>query len=186
MISGSIDIDCGLLDELGYTDGKTEIPYTTDSKVMNTGENHQISVEFISERLERIYRNVRSFPEGKRNCYTLRHPEGRNTVYLLRASFMYGNYDDLNQPPKFDLYIGVNLWDTVSFDNASQIVIKEILHVPPLDVVHVCLVNLGEGSPFISGLQMRHLHNSIYANKSQTLALYKRLDFGSTTNEIVR
>ncbi|XP_054781157.1 probable LRR receptor-like serine/threonine-protein kinase At4g29180 isoform X2 [Prosopis cineraria] len=185
-VGGSIDIDCGLLDELGYIDGKTKIPYTTDSKVIDTGENRNLSVEFISESLQRIFENVSSFPEGKRNCYTLRHPEGRNTVYLLRASFMYGNYDGLNHPPKFDLYIGVNLWDTVKFDNASHIVIKEILHVPPMDVVHVCLLNAYEETPFISALQMRHLHNFIYANKSQTLALYKRLDFGSTTNEIVR
>ncbi|XP_028794817.1 putative leucine-rich repeat receptor-like protein kinase At2g19210 [Neltuma alba] len=185
-VGGSIDIDCGLIDEIGYTDGKTQIPYFTDSTFIDTGENREISIEFISENLERILRNVRSFPEGKRNCYTLRHPEGRNTVYLLRASFMYGNYDALNQPPKFDLYIGVNLWDTVRFENASHIVIKEILHVPPMDVVHVCLLNTDEGTPFISALQMRHLHNSIYTNKSRTLALYKRLDFGSTTNEIVR
>lgn len=143
-------------------------------------------MEFISKSLEGIYKNVRSFPEGKRNCYTLRHPEGRNTVYLLRASFMYGNYDGQNQPPKFDLYIGVNLWETMKFDNASQIVIKEIIHVPPMDVVHVCFLNTDEGTPFISALQMRHHHNSIYTNKSQTLALYERLDFGSKTNQIVR
>ncbi|KAK4269292.1 hypothetical protein QN277_022471 [Acacia crassicarpa] len=185
-VGGSIDIDCGLLDVLGYTDNKTEIPYKTDSEYIDTGEDREISIEFISENLERTYRNVRSFPEGKRNCYTLRHPEGRNTVYLLRASFLYGNYDGLDQPPKFDLYIGVNKWDTITFDNASQIVIKEILHVPPMDVVHVCLLKTDKGTPFISALQMRHLHNSIYTNKSQTLALYKRLDFGSTTNEIVR
>ncbi|KAI9107842.1 hypothetical protein K1719_021178 [Acacia pycnantha] len=185
-VGGSIDIDCGLLDGRGYTDDKTKIPYKTDSEYIDTGEDREISIEFISENLESTYRNVRSFPEGKRNCYTLRHPEGRNTVYLLRASFKYGNYDGLNQPPKFDLYIGVNKWDTISFNNASQIVIKEILHVPPMDVVHVCLLKTDKGTPFMSALQMRHLHNSIYNNKSQTLALYKRLDFGSTTNEIVR
>lgn len=129
---------------------------------------------------------MRSFPEGKRNCYKLNPPEGRDTIYLVRASFMYGNYDGLNQLPKFDLYMGVNLWDSVGFDNASHIVIKEILNVPVKDDVYVCLENIDKGTPFISTLELRHFHNSSYRTKQGSLVLYKRFDIGSTTNEIVR
>jgi hypothetical protein len=58
------------------------------------------------------YQTVRFFPNGTRNCYTLRSltPGGK---YLVRAVFGYGNYDMGNGQPKFDLYLGVNYWTTV-------------------------------------------------------------------------
>lgn len=141
---------------------------------------------FNSENLQQALETVRSFPHGKRNCYTLRPPEGKDTIYLIRASFMYGNYDESGGLPEFDLYVGVNLWDSVKFDNASHVVIKEIINVPLLDSIHVCLLDTGSGTPFISGLELRHFHNSSYRTQSGSLVLYKRFDVGSTTNQIVR
>ena len=70
-------------------------------------------VRRVTPELARIYRDVRSFVDGVCNCYTLRSL-AVGLKYLLRASFMYGNYDGLNQPPVFDLYIGINLWKTVN------------------------------------------------------------------------
>ncbi|KAH1207520.1 putative leucine-rich repeat receptor-like protein kinase [Glycine max] len=185
-VTGSICIDCGIAEGLDYTDDKTQIHYTSDAQFIGTGTSKSISHKFISDTPQRTFTNVRSFPEGKKNCYTLRHPEGRNTIYLIRASFMYGNYDDLNKLPQFYLYIGVNLWDTVMFDNATHVVIKEILHVPSLDELYVCLLNTDKGTPFISALEVRHFDHSSYRTKSELLSLYRRFDIGSTTNEIVR
>ena len=99
---------------------------------------------------------------------------------------MYGNYDNQGRLPQFDLYVGVNKWDSVKFDNASHIVIKEIIHIPVMDNIYVCLVNTDSGTPFISTLEVRHFHNSTYQAESGSLVLYQRLNFGSTTNEIVR
>uniref|UniRef100_A0A2P2MUQ3 Uncharacterized protein MANES_04G136000 n=1 Tax=Rhizophora mucronata TaxID=61149 RepID=A0A2P2MUQ3_RHIMU len=132
--------------------------------------------------------DVRSFPQGTRNCYTLKPPEGKARIYLIRASFMYGNYDNQDRLPRFDLYVGVNKWDSVKFDNASHIVIKEIIHIPVIDNIYVCLLNTGSGTPFISALEVRHYHNSTYQAEAESasLDLYQRLNFGSTTNEIVR
>jgi hypothetical protein len=39
--------------------------------------------------------------------------------YYVRAIFGYGNYDRLNSPPTFDLYVGVNYWTTVRIVNGS-------------------------------------------------------------------
>ncbi|XP_020228081.1 putative leucine-rich repeat receptor-like protein kinase At2g19210 [Cajanus cajan] len=185
-VTGSICIDCGIAEDLVYTDDKTQIKYTSDAQFIGTGTSKNIAVKFNSETPQRTFKTVRSFPEGKRNCYTLKHPEGRNTIYLIRASFMYGNYDELNQLPKFDLYIGVNLWDSLMFDNATHVVIKEILHVPSMDELYVCLLNTDMGTPFISALEVRHFDHTSYRTKSGPLALYRRFDIGSTTNEIVR
>ncbi|KAL6312538.1 hypothetical protein AAG906_029383 [Vitis piasezkii] len=185
-IAGSISIDCGLPEDFKYIDAKTGLQYTSDASFISSGINKNISSKFSSTTLHKSLTNVRSFPQGKRNCYTLRPPEGHGTMYLIRASFMYGNYDELNQVPQFDLYIGVNMWDSVKLDNASHLVMKEILHAPSDDDIYVCLVNIGYGEPFISSLEVRHFHDSSYRTESGSLALYRRLDAGSTTNEIVR
>ncbi|KAF3450658.1 hypothetical protein FNV43_RR06747 [Rhamnella rubrinervis] len=185
-IGSSISIDCGIPEDFSYTDNKTHIIYTSDSKFIDTGINKNISPEFNSEDLQQVLENVRSFPHGKRNCYTLKPPQGKGTIYLIRGYFMYGNYDESGGLPEFDLYVGVNLWDSVKFDNASHVVIKEIIHLPLLDTIHVCLLDTGFGTPFISALELRHFHDSSYRIPSGSLVLYKRFDVGSTTNQIVR
>ena len=98
--------------------------------------------------------NVRSFPEGARNCYTLEPEKGKGNKYLIRAFFMYGNYDSKNQLPVFKLYLGVDKWDTIKFKNSNKIVRKEIIHIPKTDYIDVCLVNNGSGIPFISALEL--------------------------------
>ncbi|CBI36010.3 unnamed protein product, partial [Vitis vinifera] len=127
---------------------------------------------------------VRSFPEGTKNCYTLQPQQGKDNKYLIRASFMYGNYDSKNQLPEFKLYLGVNEWDAVKFNHSYDIVRKEIIHVPRTGHIDVCLVNTGSGSPFISALELRQLNNSIYSTQSGSLILFKRLDIGSTRQTV--
>uniref|UniRef100_A0A7N2N8B6 non-specific serine/threonine protein kinase n=1 Tax=Quercus lobata TaxID=97700 RepID=A0A7N2N8B6_QUELO len=185
-IGGSISIDCGILDDFGYTDDKTEIEYISD-KYIDSGENKNISSKFNLETLQKYLWNVRSFPQGNRNCYTIRPHEGKDTNYFIRATFMYGNYDEQDKLPEFDLYIGVNLWDKVKFENESHIVIKEIIHFSLVDDINVCLLNTGSGTPFISALELRHFHNSTYEiSSNKSLALYSRFDVGSTAGRIIR
>lgn len=160
--------------------------YISDSTFIETGINKNISSQFQIETLAKQFYNVRSFPEGMRNCYTLNPAAGKGTKYLIRASFMYGNYDDANNPPEFDLYLGVNLWESVKLDNASAIEMKEIIHIPISNDILVCLLNTGLGTPFISALELRLLRNSSYPTESRSLALYKRYDIGSISNQTVR
>lgn len=98
---------------------------------------------------------------------------------------MYGNYDNQNKLPRFDLYFGINLWDTVTFETVTSSTLKEIIHVPLQDHVHVCLVNTGGGIPFISALELRPLLNTTYVS-SGSLALLFRLDAGSVSNTSYR
>ncbi|KDP40832.1 hypothetical protein JCGZ_24831 [Jatropha curcas] len=186
-ISGAINIDCGISDDSSSTDEKTHMQYIPDKEYIDTGANKNISALYNSDRLPILLKTVRTFPERNRSCYSLRPPEGKASIYLIRAYFMYGNYDNLDKLPQFNLILGVNLWDTVKFDNASHIVIKEIIHVPVTDQIYVCLLNTGLGTPFISALEARHFHNDTYkAQSGKSLVLYQRLDFGSTTNDIIR
>lgn len=128
--------------------------------------------------------SVRSFPEGVRNCYEI----GVNVSakYLIRAAFMYGNYDARNELPGFDLHLGPNKWESVKLESSEGTVSKEIIYSVLTDTLQVCLVNTGNGTPFISVLELRQLPNSSYATKSESLQLFQRLDFGSSTNLTVR
>lgn len=168
----------------GYTEKTTSIFYISDAKFIDAGVSKSISPAEKSTHLQQLA-YVRSFPSGERNCYRINVTSG--TKYLIRATFFYGNYDGLNQPPQFDLHLGPNLWDTVSFPNASLSEISEIIYTPSLDYIHPCLVNKGQGAPFISTIELRTLKNASYVTASaESLAYYRRYDLGSITNLVYR
>ncbi|RVW51906.1 putative leucine-rich repeat receptor-like protein kinase [Vitis vinifera] len=152
---GFISIDCGIAPGSYYTDDKTQIPYTSDADFTDTGINYNVS---------------RSENPSKQ---------------LMNSFFMYGNYDSKNQLPVFKLHLGVDEWDTINFNNSSQTVRKEIIHVPKTDYIDVCLVNNGSGTPFISALELRPLGNSSYnKTESGSLLLFNRWDIGSEQEKL--
>ncbi|GAB4842349.1 hypothetical protein Ancab_012319 [Ancistrocladus abbreviatus] len=179
--SGFISIDCGISDNAAYTDATTSIQYTSDTNFIDTGTNMDISPLYHANNLEQQFINVRSFPQGIKNCYTLKPAEGSGFNYLIRASFMYGNYDSLDSPPEFDLHLGVDVWDTVKLNDSSQIIRKEMIHAPSTDYLYVCLANTGNGTPFISVLEIRPLNYSIYKRELGSLDLVER-DYTYTTS----
>ncbi|KAJ0006694.1 hypothetical protein Pint_28795 [Pistacia integerrima] len=183
--SGFISIDCGISEKSGYTDKLTGINYTSDATFIETGVSKNISLEYNHKTLEQQFLNVRSFPQGMKNCYTLK-PEPGHIKFLIRARFMYGNYDGLGKVPSFDLILEADVWDSVQIEDVSTIVTKEIIHIPQKSYIHVCLVNIGSGTPFISALELRPLSNSTYKTQSGSLLLSWRWDLGSTDNGTFR
>ncbi|KAG8067942.1 hypothetical protein GUJ93_ZPchr0005g15525 [Zizania palustris] len=177
---GFISIDCGFPGKTGYVDNRTALSYSGDDGFTDGGSNYNISAEHVTPQLGKIYLNVRSFPDGARNCYTLRSLVS-GLKYMIRAMFIYGNYDGLNKLPKFDLHVGVNFWTTVNITGPSDLSMAEAIVVVPDDFVQVCLVNTGAGTPFISSLVLRPLKNTLYphANATQGLVLLARLNFGA-------
>ncbi|PON84298.1 Malectin-like carbohydrate-binding domain containing protein [Trema orientale] len=183
--TGFISIDCGTTGSR-YTDDKTGITYVSDTDFIESGENREILPAYKAQIDEQQFWNVRSFPEQIRNCYTLKPSQGNETRYLIRARFMYGNYDNKGVGPAFDLHLGADFWDTVKFKDASSTISKEIIHVPSSDHIHVCLVNTGRGTPFISVLELRPLENDTYVSETGSLQLLQRYDFGSTIDQVMR
>uniref|UniRef100_K3Z3V9 Protein kinase domain-containing protein n=1 Tax=Setaria italica TaxID=4555 RepID=K3Z3V9_SETIT len=185
---GFISIDCGLSGTASYVDDTNTLSYAPDAAFVDAGSNHNISAEYITPKLGKSYLNVRSFPDGARNCYTLRSLVA-GLKYLVRATFKYGNYDGLGRPPIFDVYIGVNFWSMANITDADTPLLLEAIVVVPDDFVQVCLVNTGTGTPFISGLDLRPLKSTLYpqANATQGLVLLGRINFGPTdATDIVR
>ena len=166
--TGYINIDCGN----NKTNNET---IKSDSEYIDTGTNAEILNQDIIDYFDaEPLKTLRSFPDGKRNCYSIKPENGKESKYLIRARFLYGNYDNLNAPPKFDLYIGVDYWGTL---NHSYSVV-EIIYKPVSDLIHVCLVNTGHGTPFISDLVLRPVNSLLYNSGSGSLRTIRRYDTG--------
>lgn len=186
-VPGFISIDCGLPAQSSIVDDQTKLTYVSDEQFVDTGVNAQVHPDYASGNLRKQLLTVRSFPNETRNCYTLRFLTiGSN--YLVRAIFMYGNYDNLNKPPVFDIHLGVNYWDTFNITTADDVYSTEIIVLATADYLQVCLINKNQGTPFISWLDLRPVQASTYqyANSTQSLVSIDRLNVGASKYPIVR
>lgn len=156
-------MDCGLPPrESPYNAQPTGLTYTSDAGLVNTGKTGRIAKEFETD-YNKPTLTLRYFPDGVRNCYSLNVTHDTN--YLIKATFVYGNYDGLKIDPNFDLYFGPNLWTTVS----SNDTIEEIIHVTTSNSLQVCLVKTGISIPFINVLELRPLRKNVYVTQSGSL-----------------
>ncbi|CAA7017627.1 unnamed protein product [Microthlaspi erraticum] len=98
-----ISLDCGLHHAVSpYTEPLTGLTYTSDANFTQGGQSGR--VQKVWEEAYKPFTVLRYFPDGVRNCYNLKVTLG--TKYLVKALFLYGNYDGLNDGPKFDIYLG--------------------------------------------------------------------------------
>ncbi|KAF3776999.1 putative LRR receptor-like serine/threonine-protein kinase [Nymphaea thermarum] len=163
-----------------YTNVQSDnLTYVSDDGYVETGVNMALlDPNALDGKTNKVYKTVRSFPNATRSCYHL--PATVGSKYLLRAAFMYGNYDGLNSPPSFRLYLGVDSWETVTLANATHVVRSELVTQAVASVLYVCLVRTGGGTPFISSLKLRPLPSSLYAPANSSIALTTFRRFGPT------
>ncbi|CAJ1971860.1 unnamed protein product [Sphenostylis stenocarpa] len=187
--SGVISIDCGVNE--GYTDKKTNLQYQADD--IKFGEIYYTSSIYNFDHVSQIQKQLntlRSFPYGKRNCYTLTPKQGKNKKYIIRAYFAYGNYDNKQKPPVFDLHLGVNFFKTINSTEADIVIRVEAIHFASTETIDLCLVNIDQGVPFISLLELWPLDNSIYESSFTllTLDLLTRVNLGASedNNSFIR
>ncbi|KAL0693217.1 hypothetical protein Bca4012_060397 [Brassica carinata] len=159
----------------------TRLTYTTDADLVESGESGRID-KIFETMYQRPYWTVRSFPRPKRNCFKINNEP--KTKYLIRAKFLYGNYDGRNTVPSFDLYLGPNLWTMVEANNT----IKEVIHhTASQSSLQICLVNTGSGTPFINVLELRPLINpDAYTTPSGSLKMLFRWYLGNPEGDMIR
>ncbi|GKV27209.1 hypothetical protein SLEP1_g36405 [Rubroshorea leprosula] len=179
---GSISIDCGVDED--YPDEQSGLYYKSDSDFVTTGVKKQVSPQYMPThpQVGQMLKTLRSFPEGKKNCYNLKPEQGKGHHYMFRAIFYYGNYDGLQQPPSFGVYLGVNFWMNVDCSNDMTFYYGEIIQFLSTDTIDVCLVNTGSGIPIISGLELRLLNDSIYQIESRVVSNQIRYDVMTDPN----
>ncbi|KAL1212391.1 putative LRR receptor-like serine/threonine-protein kinase [Cardamine amara subsp. amara] len=180
--AGFISLDCGLVPkETTYVEKSTNIAYKSDADFIDSGLVGKVNDAYNTQFPQNLLA-LRSFPEGERNCYTFKLTANRK--YLIRGTFLYANYDGLNQPPSFDLHIGPNKWTSVKILNVTDTKMYEIIHVLPQDRLQICLVKSGRTTPFISSLELRPLDNTTYVTQSGSLSLFSRVYFTSASSSI--
>ncbi|CAN6456895.1 unnamed protein product [Victoria cruziana] len=178
--SGFLSIDCGLPDGSNNT-SDNGLYYVSDNGFIDSGANKQIDPAL--KNISDVYQTLRFFPDYKRNCYTL--PAERGGSYLVRAYFMHGKYDgaSINATSiSFDLYLGVDLWDTIMLHNSTHKYWTEFGCRANTTTISVCLVKTTAAVPFISALELRPLKDLLYTSftASASFTTFRRVDVGAT------
>ncbi|GLJ22276.1 hypothetical protein SUGI_0419190 [Cryptomeria japonica] len=177
---GFISLDCGGTEN--YTDD-AGIQWMPDDAYINSGEKVNLSGAAVGVEPSRQLTSLRRFPERRKSCYQLM-PMQIGTKYLLRGTFFYGNYDNLNSPPQFDLLLDADVWYSFSFSDPNELVVqKEIILMAKFDPTNVCLArnNLSIGTPIISSLELRPLNHTMYwpVNRDYSLLRLVYSDYGA-------
>lgn len=149
------------------------LKYEPDSSFISTGNT--TDAKSNSGQLEPILSKVRFFPDksARKSCYLL--PVTQGTKYLVRTTYYYGEFDGGKQPPVFDQIIDGTTWSVV---NTTEDYAKgmasyyELVIAAQNRVLAICVARnrqtSGDSSPFISGLEVIALGDT----------LYKSVDFG--------
>jgi Malectin-like domain len=184
---GFISIDCGITNGTSYIDSKTGILYVSDHSYIDTGINYNISKSISSPTNQSS--SLRSFSNNEtRNCYTLRNLT-KGGSYLLRATFLYGNYDGQQMTQiQFDLYLNISFWRRVDITNASMEYSYEIVTQTASDFMWLCLVDINAGTPFISALELRPLKGDLSPSPYDDIsyAILFRFNCGPTQDATIR
>uniref|UniRef100_A0A804KR17 Malectin-like domain-containing protein n=1 Tax=Musa acuminata subsp. malaccensis TaxID=214687 RepID=A0A804KR17_MUSAM len=135
------------------------------------------SLKGTSRILQRFHRSKLS--RGNSQLLHLSRVERRGQVsrkgllrsrQLRRPSQAFG--DSVGPPLLFDLYVGVNLWQTINITEVYALYGAEIITAAPSDSLSICLANIGSGTPFVSSLELRHIANHLaYQHTNQSAAL---------------
>lgn len=152
---------------------------------MSSGEIANIS---IATETRKQYKKLRYFPaDNNKYCYTL--DVVSRTRNLIRATFLYGNFDNNNMYPKFDISFGPTHWATIVISDANTIEVQELIFLATDPTISICLSNATTGQPFISTLELRQFNGSIYFNQFESqffLSVSARLNFGAESDAPVR
>ncbi|KAF8413760.1 hypothetical protein HHK36_001753 [Tetracentron sinense] len=178
-----VSIDCGATST--YTDPRTGLAWVSDTGITRHGK--VVEIESPNGDIQQ-YRRRRDFPaDTKKYCYTLNTHERRR--YLVRATFLYGNLENGDTYPKFQLYLDATMWSTITVLDASRVYVKEMIIRAPSSSIDVCLCCASTGSPFISTLELRPLNLSMYATDYEDsffLKVAARVNFGAPSKDAIR
>ncbi|KAL0865307.1 hypothetical protein Bca101_044425 [Brassica carinata] len=179
---GFISLDCGLpSNESPYSEPFTNLTYISDAGFVHGGKTGTIHND-LKTHFMKPYTGLRYFPDGIRNCYNLSVIQ--DTKYLIRTLFVYGNYDGLNASPRFDLYLGPNIWTTVDAKLSGPGMAQEIIHITRSNVLEICLVKTGTSTPLISALELRPLPYDTYITRTGSLKYVDRIFFSNSENGV--
>ncbi|KAL4571911.1 hypothetical protein LXL04_018678 [Taraxacum kok-saghyz] len=109
--------------------------------------------------------SIRFFPHPRsRNCYKLPLNYASSSLILIRVSFVYKNYDGLQQPPLFSVSFGTAIFATVNLSVKDPWVEEFIWRIEKENVL-LCLNSIPNGGiPVISSIEFRPTPQGGYYN----------------------
>ncbi|KAF8394112.1 hypothetical protein HHK36_020317 [Tetracentron sinense] len=153
---GFLSLSCGGM--VSFVDSSS-ISWVPDGTYVSTGETT------IANFVEGGYPfnvPVRFFPDSQegRMCYRL-PLKNLSSLVLVRAKFLYKNYDGLGKPPAFSVSLGTATTTTVNL-TSSDPWIEEFIW-PVKGNLSLCLQSSPDGGfPVISSLEVRPLPDGAY------------------------
>jgi hypothetical protein len=137
---------------------------------------------------------LRYFPDSRaKNCYTL--PVSANTLYLIKATFFYGAYDNPATAtlPTFQMAIDQTIVANVTFENAITGTYTEISYASQANVTFLCLLrDSSQSNPFVSAICLTSLPfygDTFRADLYPSRQYYRTLNracFGGKTGDVIR
>ncbi|XP_010260163.1 PREDICTED: probable LRR receptor-like serine/threonine-protein kinase At1g67720 isoform X2 [Nelumbo nucifera] len=180
-VPGFVSLDCGGKENFTDDIGLKWIP---DNQFIY-GETANIS---IPNENRKQYMTLRHFPaDNRKYCYKL--DVLSRTRYLIRATFLYGNFDNNNVYPKFDISFGATHWSTIVISDANTTEVRELIFLASYPTISICLSNATTGQPFISTLELRQFNGSVYYTELENqffLSVSARINFGADSDLPVR
>ncbi|KAK6234785.1 hypothetical protein SCA6_010122 [Theobroma cacao] len=171
-----VRIDCG--SDSTYKDANGDT-WKADDDFIKTGNNKQVP-QSSSSKVEQL-NTLRVFMEQNKNCYTL--PTPTSTRYLVRAMFLYGNYDGLSKPPTFDLEFDGNKWASV-VTTMTSFTYYEMIYATKGDSISICLARTQDQQfPFISRLESLPLPADMYPQMRRDMAWFNSYRYNYGAND---
>ncbi|KNA09456.1 hypothetical protein SOVF_153340 [Spinacia oleracea] len=154
---GFLSLSCGGTATYVNTLNITWIP---DDDYINVGQT--ATTNYADTTSSSMNTSVRSFPDARaRNCYKLPVHNASSSV-LVRAKFVYQNYDKRKRPPAFTLSLGRAITATINLSKADPWT-EEFIWTVSKDYVPFCLFHIPNGGdPVISSLELRPLPRGAY------------------------
>ncbi|KAL5746869.1 hypothetical protein ACOSQ2_024166 [Xanthoceras sorbifolium] len=174
-----LSIDCGTSET--YKD-ENSISWIGDDTLISNGESKEIQYSSIASY---PLTTLRVFKTRNKNCYNIKEVDAGQRV-LVRASFLYGNYDEKRSPPVFDLHFDGNFWTTVN-TSSWDVVSHEAIYVVKGNGTSICVAQTQPGQfPFISAIEVRSLGPKMYSQVDPNYALRSMLRAAWGANETTR
>lgn len=159
-LTGFLSLSCG--GTANYVDS-SNISWLSDSAYISTGNTTIIN---YVEGTSSLSAPIRFFPDSQvKACYRL-PVKNVSSLVLVRAKFLYRNYDGLNKPPSFSVSLGTAIASTINLATNDPWT-EEFVWPIIKNTILFCLHRVPDGgSPVISSLEIRPLPQGAYHNGS--------------------
>lgn len=170
-----MSIDCGATSQ--YDDHATGITWLPDTAYIKTGSiSRNITSQLYASSPR--YTSLRFFPEARNKfCYEL--PATNGTSYIVRTTFLYGDYDGGMRLPEFQVHIDSLNLGLVMAKSSDTAEVIEVITAAVAENIFVCLAPIVRGTdvPFINFIELRPLSFKMYPKVLQGYMMINNFRF---------